>query len=62
VPGIINAGRNYTNCLLGCRFGLTEAQRPCGAINREANRLLEYVEPKMLVEHPRASSLSLSQD
>ena len=32
-PGIINAGRNYTNCLLGCRFGLTEAQRPCGAIN-----------------------------
>ncbi len=33
VPGIINAGRNYTNCLLGCRFGLTEAQRPCGAIN-----------------------------
>jgi hypothetical protein len=32
-PGTINAGRNYTNCLLGCRFGLTEAQRPCGAIN-----------------------------
>jgi hypothetical protein len=40
VPGIINAGRNYTNCLLGCRFGLTEAQRPCGAINLKVSSIV----------------------